>query len=69
VSYSVYLLHYPVFRLYEDLGPVRGWLGLALFILSILAFGQVSFMILESPARKAIRAKLPFGRACVRGST
>jgi peptidoglycan/LPS O-acetylase OafA/YrhL len=57
ISYSAYLLHYPVLRLYKHLGLASGGLGLLLFVISILAIGQISFMSFESPARSMIRKK------------
>lgn len=65
VSYSIYLLHFPILRLYKEFGLASGWPGLACFVLSVLGVAQLSYMFLEFPARKAIREKLSLNRANV----
>jgi peptidoglycan/LPS O-acetylase OafA/YrhL len=58
VSYSVYLLHYPVLLLIKKLGLAHGFSGALLFVAVTLMLSELSFRFLESPARSWLRSKL-----------
>lgn len=55
ISYSLYLLHYPLLQLLKSMGLVTGLAGLALFLVLASVLAYISFSILEFPARQWIR--------------
>jgi peptidoglycan/LPS O-acetylase OafA/YrhL len=56
ISYSLYLLHFPILLALGKLGLVHGVGGLLLFLAITIASASLSFRLLEAPARKALRA-------------
>lgn len=55
VSYSAYLLHYPLLLVLKEFGLARGISGLALFLLLTALLSETSFRLLEAPMRRLIR--------------
>ena len=63
LSYSLYLLHAPVFAVMEP-RSAWGFPGLFLYLACCLAVSQVSFSLVESPLRRSIRHLGMCGTAC-----
>ena len=59
VSYSLYLLHIPVLKLLQQPISEAPWLSLPLFLAAVLLVSQLSFVLIESPCRRAIRGPGP----------
>lgn len=57
VSYSVYLLHYPVLLFVKQLGLAHGISGAVIFLALTLLVSELSFRFLEAPARTWFRSK------------
>lgn len=57
ISYSIYLLHYPVLLFLKDLGFTQGVLGLFTFIAVTLLLSTISYRYLEVPARSWIKSR------------
>ena len=57
VSYSVYLLHYPVLLFVKKLGLAQGFTGALIFVALTLLVSELSFRFLEAPARTWVRSK------------
>jgi peptidoglycan/LPS O-acetylase OafA/YrhL len=61
-SYAIYLVHMPLLQMVvAQTGPVAGsaWFILAVnlaFIVTVLALSELSFRLIENPARRAIRS-------------
>lgn len=55
ISYSLYLLHFPILLALGKFGMARGELGLLLFLALTIAAAALSFRLVEAPARRAIR--------------
>lgn len=58
ISYSIYLLHYPILLMLKAAGFIQGFVGLGIFIGITLLVSWVSFKFLEVPSRIWIRARL-----------
>ena len=56
ISYSLYLLHYPLLKWLQNLGLVGGFGGLILFLLLATGIAYASFVFLERPMRKWVRS-------------
>lgn len=56
ISYSLYLLHYPVLLCMKKLGYAKDFSGLVLFLACSIATAALSFLLVESPMRRKIRA-------------
>lgn len=56
ISYSLYLLHFPILLLLTELGLAKGVAGLALFLATTIAAAALTFRLYESPTRHALRA-------------
>jgi len=56
VSYSVYLLHYPVLLFVKKLGLAQGLSGAVIFVALTLLVSEMSFRFLEAPARTWFRS-------------
>ena len=56
VSYSLYLLHYPLLLALKKAGLATGVLGLTIFLVLSMALAVASFFLVEAPAREKIRA-------------
>lgn len=59
ISYSVYLLHYPVLRILSSIEWLQGNLVLFLpiFLGSVLVVAWLSFRFIEAPLRSAINGR------------
>lgn len=57
ISYSMYLLHYPVLLLLKDLGFIQNAFGLLVFIAATLLVSTISYKYLEVPARSWIKSR------------
>lgn len=55
ISYSLYLLHYPLLLCMKKLGYVSGFSGLVLFLFFSIALSFLSFLFLEAPMRRKIK--------------
>ena len=71
ISYSIYLLHMPVYWTFEVIlgeQAVRGLLGKSIVIASILGLSTLSYYYFELPAKRALSAIWPrrhaIGREC-----
>jgi peptidoglycan/LPS O-acetylase OafA/YrhL len=60
VSYSLYLLHFPLLLALDKAGLVGGVSGLLLFLALAIALAMASFTLIEAPARRMIRRRLGF---------
>ena len=58
-SYGVYLIHIPLFHIYEHLGLANGSNGIAYlaYLASTVGISVVAFRLFETPARRAILRK------------
>jgi peptidoglycan/LPS O-acetylase OafA/YrhL len=56
ISYSLYLLHFPLLKWLRHLGLVGGFGGLVLFLLLASGVAYASFVFLERPLRNWIRS-------------
>lgn len=59
ISYSMYLLHFPLLLLLKQLGAVKGEAGLLMFLTSTLLLATLSYRFFEVPTRTRIRAGGP----------
>lgn len=57
ISYSMYLLHYPVLWLLKDLGFTQHAFGLFAFTAATLLVSTISYQYLEVPARSWIKSR------------
>jgi peptidoglycan/LPS O-acetylase OafA/YrhL len=57
ISYSLYLLHYPLLLALKEMGLVSGFLGLLIFLLLSFALALLSFSLFEAPLRQKIRSR------------
>lgn len=63
ISYSLYLLHYPLLLCMKKLGYASGSLGLFLFLIFSITLAFLSFFLLEAPMRRKIRASRLFNQS------
>lgn len=59
ISYSIYLLHYPVLLFLKDLGFTQNAFGFLAFIAVTLFVSTISYKYLEVPARSWIKSRAP----------
>ena len=57
ISYSIYLLHYPVLLFLKDLGFTQNAFGLLVFIAVTIFVSTISYLYLEVPARSWIKSR------------
>ena len=55
VSYSLYLLHIPVLRAMEPIIKAHPYIGFVGFLVAVLLVSEVSFRVVEAPARRYLR--------------
>ncbi len=63
ISYSIYLLHYPILLVLKAAGFAQGFVGLVTFISVTLLVSALSFKYLEAPAKKWIKSTLDSRKA------
>ena len=68
ISYSLYLLHFPILLMVERAGLAHGLGGLAFYLAATIAAASATYHLYEFPARRRIRAMWPPGHAVVAGS-
>jgi peptidoglycan/LPS O-acetylase OafA/YrhL len=56
ISYSLYLLHLPVLSQLAKPAQESPWIFLAVFLIASTGVAYLSYLLFESPARKAIRS-------------
>ena len=56
ISYSLYILHFPLLLLLKDLGLAHGISGLVVFLSLVSALAYVSFYVLELPIRQRLKS-------------
>lgn len=56
ISYSLYLLHYPLLLALKKMNLTSGVLGLLLFLFLSFVLAAISFKLFEAPMRQKIRA-------------
>ena len=57
ISYSMYLLHFPILQAMERFGLAKGGGGLLLFLAITIAASTITYRLFERPMRLRIRAK------------
>ncbi|MDD2661190.1 MAG: acyltransferase [Methylococcales bacterium] len=56
VSYSLYLLHLPVLHLMQETAKSHAGVFLIVFVITSLFISYLSYLVVESPSRRAIRS-------------